>query len=43
MDPFGSFVVRWNEYSTTDDVLGWYSRSYDANGVPLGAAVLEGP
>jgi hypothetical protein len=43
VDPLGGFVVRWHEYSAADDLLGWYSRSYDANGQPLSEAVLEGP
>lgn len=42
VDPLGSFVVRWNEYSTTDELLGWYSRAFDLNGLPLGAPVQEG-
>ncbi len=43
VDPLGSFVVRWSDYSDADELLGWYSRSYDANGQPLSGVVLEGP
>lgn len=42
VDPLGEFVVRWNEYSASDELLGWYSRAFDSIGQPRGATVAEG-
>lgn len=43
VDPLGTFTIRWEEYSETDDLLGWYSRQFDALGQPLGDELREGP
>jgi hypothetical protein len=43
VDPLGGFVVRWNEYSTADELTGWYAREFNVNGQPLSDAYLEEP